>query len=164
VRLLPALLATVVLAFGLPAAAHSPEEHETAAVKAVLAAYKAALEKQDLAGVEALFAPDNQVVESGKVEGSYADYRDHHIGPELAHFKSFRFSDYVVDVRLEGAIALATETYRYTIVLKDKPDPIERQGVATSVLKKLDGQWRIISTHSSSRTPKPKVDAQPSSK
>ncbi|WP_338014961.1 YybH family protein [Pseudoxanthomonas mexicana] len=58
-------------------------------------------------------------------------------------------------VRLEGPIALATETYRYTIRLKDKPEPIERQGVATSVLRKSDGEWRIVSMHSSSRTPKP---------
>jgi ketosteroid isomerase-like protein len=48
------------------------------------------------------------------------------------------------------------ETYRYTIVLKDKPEPIERQGVARSVLKKIDRQWKIVSTHSSSRTAKPK--------
>ena len=130
---------------------------DTTAVKTVLSSYKAALEKLDLTGVDALFAPDNQVVESGKVEGGYADYRDHHIGPELGHFKTFKFSDYAVAVRLEGPIALTTETYRYTIVLKDKPEPIERQSVTTSVLKKIDGQWKIVSTHSSSRTPKPKA-------
>src|SRR3546814_13936664 len=104
-----------------------------AAVKAVLSSYKVALEALDLTGVERLFATDNQVVESGKVEGGYADYRDHHIGPELGHFASFKFSDYTVTVRLEGPIALATETYRYTIVLKDNPEPIERQGVATKI-------------------------------
>lgn len=155
-RMLSALIAAGLLAIALPVAAHSPDEADTAAVKTVLATYKGALEKLDLTGVDALFAPDNQVVESGKVEGGYADYRDHHIGPELGHFKTFRFSDYAVTVWLEGPIALATETYRYTIVLKDKPDPIERQGVATSVLKKIDAQWKILSTHSSSRTPKPK--------
>lgn len=154
-RTLLALLATAVMAIAIPAGAHSADEADTAAVKAVLTTYKGALERLDLTGVEALFAPDNQVVESGKVEGGYADYRDHHIGPELGHFKTFRFSDYAVIVRLEGPIALATETYRYTIVLKDKPEPIERQGVATSVLKKIDGQWKIVSTHASSRTPRP---------
>lgn len=156
-RTLLALFVAGLLAITLPAAAHSPDDADTAAVKAVLATYKGALEKLDLTGVEALFAPGDQVVESGKVEGGYADYRDNHIGPELGHFKTFKFSDYTVAVRLEGPIALTTETYRYTIVLKDKPEPIERQGVATSVLKKIDGQWKIVSTHSSSRTPKPKA-------
>lgn len=156
-RILHALLAAGLLALAAPAGAQSGAgEADADAVKAVLSTYKGALERLDLAGVDALFAPGNQVVESGKVEGGYADYLAHHIGPELGHFKSFKFSDYSVSVRLEGPVALATETYRYTIVLKDKPEPIERQGVATSALKKIDGQWRILSMHSSSRTPKPK--------
>ena len=150
------LLSTPGLATAQPAA-----DADTVAVKAVLASYKSALERLDLTGVERLFAPDNQVIESGKVEGGYADYRDHHIGPELGHFASFKFSDYTVAVRLEGPIALATETYRYSIRLKDKPEPIERQGVATSVLKKSDGQWQIVSTHSSSRAPKAQAAAKP---
>lgn len=157
-RTLFTLIATGLLAVALPGAVHSSDEADTAAVMSVLATYKGALEKLDLTGVEALFAADNQVVESGKVEGDYAAYRDHHIGPELGHFKTFRFSGYEVAVRLEGPIALATETYRYTIVLRDKPDPIERQGVATSVLKKIDGDWKIVSTHSSSRTPRPQAN------
>ena len=160
-RPLPLLLALLLLFTAGLTTAQPATDADTVAVKAVLASYKSALERLDLAGVEQLFAPDNQVVESGKVEGGYADYRDHHIGPELGHFASFKFSDYTVAVRLEGPIALATETYRYTIVLKDKPEPIERQGVATSVLKKSDGQWQIVSTHGSSRLPKAKATAKP---
>lgn len=149
-------LVAIVPAF---AADRTSPAADAQAVKTVLSAYKSALEKRDLTGVEALFAPGDEVVESGKVEGGYADYRDHHIGPELGHFKSFTFSDYMVNVRIEAPLALATETYRYTIVLKDKPEPIERQGVATSVLKNINGQWKILSMHSSSRTPKPKAPA-----
>ena len=160
-RAVLSLLAFLLLSTPGLATAQPATDADTVAVKAVLASYKSALERLDLAGVEQLFAPDNQVVESGKVEGGYADYRDHHIGPELGHFASFKFSDYTVAVRLEGPIALATETYRYSIRLKDKPEPIERQGVATSVLKKSDGQWQIVSTHSSSRAPKAQAAAKP---
>lgn len=120
-------------------------------VKAVLNAYKTALERLDLTGVDNLFAPENVVVESGKVEGSYADYLAHHIGPELAEFKTFRFSDYRVDVRIEGPVAIATETYTYRIELKTGGDPIARRGAATTVLKRMGGHWRILTTHSSSR-------------
>ncbi len=158
-RAVLSLIAFLLLSIAGSAPAQAHDDADTVTVKSVLSSYKSALEKLDLTGVERLFATDNQVVESGKVEGGYADYRDNHIGPELGHFKSFKFSDYVVTVRMEGPIALATETYRYTIVLKDKPEPIERTGVATSVLKKSDGQWRIVSTHSSSRTPKAKPKA-----
>lgn len=120
-------------------------------VKAVLNAYKTALERLDLTGVDKLFTPENVVVESGKVEGSYADYLAHHIGPELAEFKTFRFSDYRVDVRIEGPVAIATETYTYRIELKAGGEPIARRGAATTVLTRIGGHWRILTTHSSSR-------------
>jgi uncharacterized protein (TIGR02246 family) len=155
--MLKVVLLTAVL-FVMPASAADGDD-DAVAVRAVLDIYKRALEQRDLTGVERLFAQENEVVESGKVEGSYADYRDHHIGPELGHFESFSFSDYRVTLRIEGDVALATETYRYTIRLIGKADPIERQGVATSVLKKIDGGWRIVSMHSSSRAPKPKSAA-----
>lgn len=157
---------TAAVAFLLVVAC-SPHVHasdtapDAGAVKEVLSKYKRSLEALDLTGVEALFAADNEVLESGKVEGSYADYRDHHIGPELGHFRSFTFSDYTVRVRFEGPVALATETYRYTIVLKDKPDPIVRQGVATSVLIRDGSTWKIRSMHNSSRVPKTQPVASP---
>ena len=53
-------------------------------------------------------------------------------------------------MRFEGPIALATETYRYRVELKTG-EVAERQGVATSVPKKVDGSWRIISMHNSAR-------------
>lgn len=158
-----ALVLTIAAAV-LPAGAADRRHPDVEAAEAVLRQYKAALERLDLKGVDALFAPQNVVVESGKVEGSYADYLAHHIGPELGHFKSFKFSDYKVDTRLEGDIAVATETYRYTIVLKDKPEPIERQAAATTVLKKIDGHWRIIASHNSSRAPRAPKAATPTPK
>ncbi|MFZ5657313.1 MAG: nuclear transport factor 2 family protein [Pseudomonadota bacterium] len=160
----PLLALAFALAFAalpMPSPAAETAIHDVHAVEAVLRQYKDALERLDLKGVDALFAKENTVVESGKVEGAYADYLVNHIGPELGHFRSFTFSDYKVDTRMEGDIALATETYRYTIVLKDKPEPIERQAVATSVLKKVDGRWQILSMHSSSRAPRP---AKPAAK
>lgn len=154
------VLAFAVVPINSPAAA--PTGEDVQAVEAVLQQYKDALERLDLRGVDALFAPGNTVVESGKVEGDFADYLVNHIGPELGHFTSFTFSDYKVATRIEGNLALATETYRYTIVLKNRPEPIERQAVATSALKKIDGRWQILSMHSSSRAPRPpKPEASP---
>jgi ketosteroid isomerase-like protein len=135
------------------AASAQPVPSERAAVEAVLASYKSAIERLDASGTQALFAPESQIFESGGSEGTYADYLAHHLGPELGHFRSFRFADYKVSVRFEGPVALATETYRYRIELQ-KGEPIERIGVATSVLKKLGGRWQIVSMHSSFRQPR----------
>ncbi|KFN47092.1 SgcJ/EcaC family oxidoreductase [Arenimonas metalli] len=148
-------LAALLLAGATMAAPAAAASDDTAAIKAVLATYKTALERRDLTGVDALFAERNEVIESGKVEGSYADYVTHHIGPELGHIQRFTFDDYAVTVEQAGDIAWATETYRYTIVLPDRADPIVRQGVATTVLERREGAWKIRAMHSSSRAPKP---------
>ena len=145
-RLVLALL--LIAAAPFARAADSPD---AMAVKAVLAAYKTGLEKLDVSGAAKLFTADSQVFESGVVEGTFADYVAHHIGPELAEFKEFSFRDYKVEVRLESPVALATETYIYKIVLKEGDRVIEKRGVATSVLKKIAGEWKMIQTHTSSR-------------
>jgi len=60
-------------------------------------------------------------------------------------------------VQVDLPFAFATETYIYEIVIKGNPlkgheeQVIINRGVATSVLKKIDGQWKILRTHSSSR-------------
>lgn len=135
------------------AAAADAGMSERRAVEAVLKQYKDAIESLDAGGTEALFTPDAQIYETGGSEGTYANYLAHHLGPELKEFRSFTFSDYKVDVRFEGPVAVATETYRYRIEL-EAGEAIERQGVATSVLKKVDGSWKIVIMHNSSRRPR----------
>jgi hypothetical protein len=54
-----------------------------------------------------------------------------------------------------GDVAWATETYRYVIELKDRAEPIERQGLSTTVLQRVEDGRKIRSMHSSSRVPKP---------
>ncbi len=160
-------IAAAVLA-AQPVAAHPGSPHPVAAkavtakavaeteadgVRSVLAQYKSAIERLDATGTERLFTADSTVFETGGIEGNYSNYLAHHLGPELKAFKSFKFSGYKVDVRIEGTVALATETYNYRIETK-KGEIAERRGVATSVLKKIGGQWRILSMHSSARKPK----------
>lgn len=159
----PFLLASILLLVSFGSLSAQSGAGDVAAVESVLAQYKSALERLNLDGVDALFAPENVVVESGKLEGDYAEYLSNHIGPELGHISSFEFSNYAVRTRVEGELALATETYHYTLALKDKAEPIVRQGVNTVVLKKLDGRWRIISMHMSSR-PAKKAGPPPAAK
>jgi uncharacterized protein (TIGR02246 family) len=159
-----AILVGALVALSAAAQAH-PGEHragetrsaaenpEAAAVRSVLAQYQAALVRLDASGTENLFAADSAIFETGGSEGTYDNYLAHHLGPELAEFASFTFSDYVVDIRFEGPLALTSETYKYRIATKDGTIA-ERLGVTTSVLKKIDGQWKILVSHNSGRKPK----------
>lgn len=129
-----------------------PGARDEAAIRSVLASYDRAVERLDPRGTEKLFADDSMIFESGGAEGNYANYLAHHLTPELAEFKSFKFSDYKIAVRFEGRFAVAVETYKYRIETK-KGVVAERLGVATSALRKVHGQWRIIMMHSSARKP-----------
>ena len=135
---------------------------EKEAVIAHMQQYKDALQNLSTEGTMKLFSEDSQVFESGGTEGTYANYIEQHIGPELSHFNSFTFSDYTIDVQVDLPYAFTTETYVYTIDLKEnkeknrKAQIISKKGVATSVLKKNNDSWKILKTHSSSRNYTPK--------
>ncbi|MGX7953092.1 YybH family protein [Tsuneonella sp. HG249] len=126
---------------------------DESAVRTVLAQYKSAIERLDATGTEELFTEDSAVFETGGVEGSYKEYLAHHLGAELAAFRTFTFSDYKVTVRIEGDLALATETYNYRIEPKTG-ETATRKGVATSVLKRTAEGWKILVMHNSARKPK----------
>lgn len=127
-------------------------------VLSVMKKYKGALQNLTTEGTFNLFTDDSQVFEQGGVEGTYKNYIEHHLGPELGHFESFTFSDYDIKAEVDLPYAFTTETYVYTIILKPDENKnsrtISKKGVATSILKKVDEKWSIIKIHSSSRNNK----------
>jgi len=156
------LLASSAMAFAGNQGAHDAHEahgepsasatvHHSAG--AALEAYRDALVAKDIAAARAVFAADSLVFENGKAEGSWAEYEEHHLGPELGHFVSFEFPTYEVEIEVDGHQALGVERYTYRIELHDGR-VIEREGVATSVLRHGADGWKIVRYHSSSRAPR----------
>ncbi len=156
------LLASAVLLASPAAAQHhdqyKPESDQQAhhqmhaAPMAALTAYRDALTQRDEGAMMALFADASLVVENGKVEGTFAEYMEHHLGPELDAIKTFEFFDTQTEIEMLGKhAALGRETYRYRIELTDGR-VFDRKGVATSVLThEPGGNWKIQRYHSSSR-------------
>jgi ketosteroid isomerase-like protein len=142
----------IVAIFIITASLHSFAQGKNEdAAKVVLKQYKDAVEKLDVTRTEKLFTTDSQIFESGGNEGNYAHYLEHHLGPEFKEFKSFKYNDYKVDVTVDGNYAFATETYSYVIVVAKDNAEVKRQGVSTSVLKKIKDKWKIMVSHNSSR-------------
>ncbi len=147
--------AIVAASASVPAWAHPNDcGDQRPVITQILADYRGAIERLDARETERLFAADSAVFENGGVEGTYANYLAHHLGPELGHFRSFRFADHQLNLWCEGSVAVATETYNYRIE-RAEGDPIERRGVTTSVLRRTDRDWRIVNMHGSSRAPRP---------
>ena len=127
------------------------QNNNVEAIKNVLKIYNNAVGKLDVTGTEKLFTADSKIYESGGSEGNYTHYMEHHLTPELKEFKSFTYSDYKVEVQVEGIYAFTTETYNYTIIVAKDNTEVKRKGIATSVLKKVKGEWKIMISHNSSR-------------
>ncbi|EDL48205.1 hypothetical protein ED21_31679 [Erythrobacter sp. SD-21] len=126
---------------------------DVAGAEAVLTAYRNALTGRDADAMTALFAEESFVYENGKDEGSFTNYMEHHLGPELDAITSFSFGEPTMTITRMGHLAYGRETYTYRIELADGR-VIDREGVATSVLTHDANGWKIVQYHSSSRPPR----------
>lgn len=153
--ILRSALAGVALAAVLATSVHAQSADEQQ-VRAVVTAYRDAITGMDVSRTPSLFWPDSEIFENGGVEGSFAYYLEHHLGPEFDDLAGFEFRNHQMTVEVDGDTAFVSETYTYHITFKDAGRaPIERRGVATSVLRKRDDQWRFDIYHSSARPIRP---------
>ena len=122
-------------------------------IKQWLTSYEAAFSSKDLTRLAAFYHPDVTIYEGGSVNTGWADYRDHHLGPELEEMQSPTFSRSNVSVHMldkEGRAAYVTSEYRLKTRLKDRD--IDATGLETLiVVKGADGAWKIRHSHTSSR-------------
>jgi len=135
--------------------AQGDSKSEAEAITQMLQDYAAAVESKDLAEIEKYVVTTDAftVFEGGHINWGWADYRDHHLAPELKEFQEFKYSYENIKPHVVGDLAYAT--LKYNIYIKMKEREIDGQGLATMVLTKQDGAWKIRHVHTS-RIPKRK--------
>ena len=134
-------------------------QDESAVVLQWLVTYDAAFNAKDLERLASFYHPDVTIYEGAGINNGWADYRDHHLGPELKAFQNLQFAhtDTKVTVHPGGQSAYATS--RYTLKAKMGERDIDSEGLATYVLiKGSDGTWQIRHSHTSSRARRPAAD------
>lgn len=163
--LLPALMLSVV---ATPAAASRPADESTrnsyaahAASKtdstdaiATLRAVFAAAERGDLLALDSLYAGDSlTVVEGAGINRGWADYRDHHLGPEVKLMKNFMYRPVEIEMHVTGATAWTT--FRYTLKADMNGRSIDNVGRGTAILVRRgtasNGRWLVRHIQTSSR-------------
>jgi len=124
---------------------------EAEAVAAVVTTFGAYTQDKNLAAMDTLFAPDGwvHIIEGAGVNHGWVDYRDHHIGPELAEFENFRYRFFAVEPQVRGAVAWTP--FRYELGADTPRGHVEMEGRGTAVLEKRDGRWVIVHLHTSGR-------------
>lgn len=123
---------------------------EDAAVRDVLMKYTAAVERGDLEAISTLWANDESVIviENGHANYGWADYKDHHLGPELKEMKNVKYALSDLKVKVEGKTAWAT--FKYSIAADLKERHVEDGGLGTAVVQHSANGWRIVHWHTSS--------------
>lgn len=122
-------------------------------VGAWLHAYEAAFNAKDLVKLASFYDPDVTIYEGGGVNTGWVDYRDHHLGPELAEMDAPRLSHASMSVHFLGdgqRAAYVISEYRLQTRIKDRD--IDASGLETLVIQKGGGgTWKIRHSHTSSR-------------
>lgn len=145
-----AVFVYLVVAF-LPSSPAVVAQTSTGTLRAWLDRYEKALASRDLARLADFFDSEVTIFEGGGTNIGWADYRDHHLGPELAEMESLDLRHSDVRLRELGpGWALVTSSYELKARMKGRD--IAAGGLETLVLKRgSDDRWRIVHSHTSSR-------------
>jgi hypothetical protein len=137
----------------------SPASATNDPVAAVLLRNAQGFETGDLAMLNTIWSSDEGVTvfESGGANYGWADYRDHHLKPELEEMKNMKYQLSDIKTRVSGNTAWATFKYALSADLKERH--VDANGLGTAVLEKRGNNWKIVHWHTSAPRRAP---AQPS--
>ncbi|UPT75398.1 MAG: nuclear transport factor 2 family protein [Elusimicrobiota bacterium] len=150
--------AAALAAAGAVAFAASPEE---GAIRKVLVDYQAAMESRKVEKLADVVTDDLLILEGTHKNDGWADYRDKHIGPEMAEWTEFTAADSKISrLEVSGDLAYVIQEATYTIVTAK--EPVVLLSAATFVLGKTGKGWKIKHIHmSGKRVGPPKTGATP---
>lgn len=127
---------------------------DAAQVGATVRALFAAIERGDLVALDSLYAGDSAtIVEGAGINRGWADYRDHHLGPELKQMTNFRYRPFEIEARTAGNLAWAT--FRYALSGNMGTQALDLVGRGTAILERRGNRWLLRHTHTSYRTRRP---------
>ena len=113
-------------------------------------AYDTAFNAKDLTKLATMYHPDVTIFEGSGINRGWVDYRDNHLGPELKSFQNLQWShSNMVIHRLSDSAAYVTADYAIKYQAGERS--VDSGGIATHVLVKEGGQWKIRHSHTAAR-------------
>ncbi|MGH9966786.1 MAG: nuclear transport factor 2 family protein [Pyrinomonadaceae bacterium] len=158
-RIITILALASITMFGIGSSASAQDDENS--VREVLTQSAIGFEKGDMPALEKLWANDKSVTvfESGHANYGWADYRDHHLGPEMKEMKNTKYTLSDIKVKVSGNTAWAT--FKYAISAGVGTRHVEGAGLGTAVLEKRGQDWRIVHWHSSAPRRAPAASQSP---
>ncbi len=90
-------------------------------------------------------------IESGGQNAGLTDLIEHHVEPEGDALDSFELNLSNVETHVEGDFAWAIADVEVKALVKRDQRQINNRGYETFLFRRVDGNWKVVHTHSSSR-------------
>lgn len=127
---------------------------DAAQIGATVRALFAAAERGDLVALDSLYAGDSTtIVEGAGINRGWADYRDHHLGPEMKEMTNFRYRPFEIEALTAGNLGWAT--FRYALSATMGAQAVDHVGRGTAILERRGSRWVVRHTQTSSRPRRP---------
>lgn len=150
------MISLLLLLFLAPAvaAAQPTQPADTAQVRSTIEALFSAAERGDMAALDTLYAGDElTVIEGAGIDRGWAQYRDHHLAPELQEFRNFRYRPSDIEPHVAGNLAWAI--FRYSIRADYRDRELDQVGRGTAILERHGNRWVVRHTQTRSRPRRP---------
>lgn len=90
-------------------------------------------------------------IESGAQNTSLTELIEHHVEPEGDSLDNFELDLSNVETHIEGEFAWAVADVELIATVKNEQREIHYRGYETFLFRRVNGEWKIIHTHSSTR-------------
>ncbi len=148
-RIAPQIVDTVAVASTRPTA-----PRDSADAVATIRSVFAAAERGDFAALDSLYAGESlTVVEGAGINRGWADYRDHHLAPEVKVMKDFFYRPVDIEAHVSGETAWVL--FRYNLKAEMNGRMIDNVGRGTAILIRrgtaANSRWVVRHIQTSSR-------------
>jgi ketosteroid isomerase-like protein len=151
-RMMTVVLASIVLPLSQGAAQRAGSD--SAQIVAVMNAIFAAQDRGDMAALDTLYAGEAlTVIEGASINRGWTDFREHHLGPELAEMKNRHSTPAEIEVHVSGGTAWAL--FRYTAKYDLPTRSVDALGRGTAIFEKVNGKWKMRHYHAGGRARRP---------
>ena len=147
------MLPIIVLLPILLLAAGAKADSDAAKLIAIIGAVEAGWEDADGTPFRKHFLdfPGARYIESGGQNEGLTDLVEHHVEPEGDALEGLDLSLTNIETHIEGDFAWAVADVEVKALVKKDQRRIHNRGYQTYLFRRVEGEWKVIHSHSSSR-------------
>ncbi len=135
------------------ATGHEPAPKDSEAIKTIITDIKAGWENADGTPFEKHFLDSDgaRYIESGGQNEGLRDLIEHHVEPEGDALDELTLTFSNIEIHFEGEFAWAIADVGVKATIKSDGRKIDKRGYETFLFRYVDGSWKVVHTHSSTR-------------